>query len=402
MGYPALWIAWRELLAHPARSLAAGVGVFLAVAALVAGTSLRAGAERRETREAAALGQGLIVLTPGVSRQGVSRASLLPASFDDADVAALRREVVGIDKLAIATSRRAIVANEGKTQRALVMGTTPELFALTARPLSAGRWMTAAELASGAPVCIIGQLLRTRLFDAADPLGRTVRTGTLLCQVIGVLATPQAVAAPDPGAVLVLPIVTLQRDILGTQNISAIYISSKADHSRIVVKHQVEMLMRERRHLNPNAVPDFSISEGSDLIPAEVARASTLPSTLEAVAALSFLLGGVCILTSLFWSIRDRKRQLGVSLAMGASGRDMALHLCIESVLLSTLAGLSGVPLGLALAFAEHRRAGLDMGVSASGLALALLGSVAVGVLFALPAARAATTHPPTDKISQQ
>jgi putative ABC transport system permease protein len=399
MGYPIIRFAWRELLAHPVRSLSAGVGIVVAVAALLAATSLRRSVEKRIV-DRAAQGAGLMVLTTGVERQGPSRAALLPGSFDDADLAALRREVPGIDQLAPATSRLALVATASKSHRALVLGTTPDFFALTGRSLALGRWMSNDELSAGAPVCVMGQALRARLFEAADPVGSTVRTGTLLCQVIGVLGTTPGGPASDTDDVLVTPLATLQRETLGAQTVSAIYMVNRADHSPIVVAHQVEMLMRERRRLPEGAPADFTLRAGRDLM-AETEVAAPLLAALGGVAAASLLLGGICLMTAMFASIRERRRQLGACLAIGAARRDVAAYFWFEAVLLAAGAALAGVPLGLLLTTALVHRFGLDFGVSGPGVALALLGAVSIGVLFGAPPALLAAQLEPSDPLRQ-
>jgi putative ABC transport system permease protein len=399
MEYPLIRFAWRELLAHRARSLAAGAGIALAVAALLAATSLRRGIERRIVADGVAQGDGLMVLTIGGERQGASRAALLPESFHDADLAALRREVPGIDQLTSAAGRQAIVAAAGKAHRALVLGTAPEFFTLTARTLTNGRWMSAPELAAGAPVCVIGQTLRAELFEAADPVGRTVRTGTLVCQVVGVLAVKPGGPVPDMDDVLVMPLLTLEREILGAQTVSAIYISNRADHSPIVVSSQVEMLMRERRRLAPGAPADFTLRSGRDFLPEVPENAALLLAALDGAAGVGFLLGGLCLMTAMFASIRDRRRALGLSVVMGASRGDVASYFLIEATLLAACAGLAGLPFGIALAYLGAHPSGLDFGVSAPGLALALLGALTVGVLFGAPPALMAAEIEPGEAL---
>jgi putative ABC transport system permease protein len=104
----------------------------------------------------------------------------------------------------------------------------------------------------------------------------------------------------------------------------------------------------------------------------------------------------------MFASTRDRRRQLWVCRAIGASRRDVALYCSFEAALLAAVPALGGMPIGLILAYAEAHRAGLDFSVSASGVALALLAAVSVGVLFGAPPALMAAQLEPSAPLRQR
>lgn len=377
----ALWIAWRELIAHPWRSLGAAHGIILAAAAAVAGAALSAGVDRALLSG----GTGLRVLAAGTERAGAEQASLLAASFDASDVEALRREVAGIERLAPATSLLSMAAAApNAAHRTVVLGTTPDYFALSGQVLARGRWMTGEELAAGAPVCIAGPALAAQLFATGDPLQATLRVGTMTCPIIGVLAPKGSSAADD---LLVMPLATLQRSLLGDPTISSIYFSTRADHPPLVVSHQVEMLMRERRRLGPSAPVDFSVRTAPAFVGSSSSLAERLPPVLAGAAVAGFLLGGLGILLALRASIGERRREIGVWVATGATRAAVALRLTLEAALLSTLGGLLGAALGLALAYAGQRPGGYAAALPVEPLLLVLGAALLVGTAFgALPA----------------
>jgi putative ABC transport system permease protein len=380
MPLSALSIAWRALRAQPLRSLEGAVGLIIAVAAAVAGASLAAGAEQVRA-DAPARGLGVLVLAAGPESAGLARASLTAASFDSSDVDALEREVAGIERLAPATSQVAIVTAANEARRTLVLGTTPDYFMLTEQPLSQGRWMSAEELQFGAPVCLLGSALAAALLGDVAPLDASVRIGTLTCSVIGVLAAG-AGSDPDASDLLAMPLVTLQRAVLGAPTIASIYLRTRGDHAPVVVAHQVDALMRERRRIGATEPGDFSLRAARALDPSPATAAGeSAAGVLKGAALVSFLLGGLGLLVSVRASTAERRR-LATGAAVGSSRRALSVHLTLEAALLALLGGLLGSALGLVVARVWAHLGGYPVAVPIQALWLMPLAATLVGAAF--------------------
>jgi putative ABC transport system permease protein len=378
---PTLETAWRELLAHPWRTLAVASGLSLGAAATVASGALAASVERGVLADADAQGRGLLVLAVGSERSGVARASLVPAGISVADVEALRSEIAGIERLAPSSSTLALVAaGPNQTRRTLVLGTTPDYFAITEQALERGRWMTAEELAAGAPVCVAGPALAAQLLGAADPLQSSVRVGTLSCAIVGVLAAKGPNAASDD--LLAMPLLTLQRSVTGVSSISAVYLSVRPEHSPLVVAHQVDSLMRERRRLAPGAVAELSVRGARAFVPGPPGAAEHVPSALAGAAIAGYLLGGMHILLGLRSSSDERRRRQELEDATA----NAPLRVTLEAALLSALAGLLGAIVGLVLSYVTARLGGYPFSVPSRSVPVAVALSLLVGMTFALPA----------------
>jgi putative ABC transport system permease protein len=392
---PTLENAWRELLAQPWRTLAVASGLSLGAAATVASGALAASVERGVLADADAQGRSLLVLAMGSERSGVARASLVPAGIAVDDVEALRAEIAGIERLAPASSTLTLVATAAnQTRRTLVLGTTPDYFAITERALERGRWMTPDELAAGAPVCVAGPALAAQLLGGADPLQSSVRVGTLSCAIVGVLAAKGPSAASDD--LLAMPLLTLQRDVTGVPTASAVYLSVRPEHSPLVVAHQVDMLMRERRRLAPGAAAELSVRMARAFVPGPSGAAEHLPSALAGAAIAGYLLGGLYLLLGLRSSIDERRRRQEVDDA----SRNAPLRAAFEAALLSTLAGLLGAIVGLGLSYVTARLGGYPFSVLARSVPVAVALSLLVGMTFALPAVLSVARHSPPEPLA--
>jgi putative ABC transport system permease protein len=392
---PTLENAWRELLAQPWRALALASGLSLGAAATVASGALAASVERGVLADADAQGRGLLVLAMGSERSGVARASLVPAGIAVDDVEALRAEIAGIERLAPASSTLTLVATAANhARRTLVLGTTPDYFAITERALERGRWMTPDELAAAAPVCVAGPALTTQLLGGADPLQSSVRVGTLSCAIVGVLAAKGPSAASDD--LLAMPLLTLQRHVTGVPTASAVYLSVRPEHSPLVVAHQVDMLMRERRRLAPGAAAELSVRMARAFVPGPSGPAEHLPSALAGAAIAGYLLGGLYLLLGLRSSIDERRRRQEVDDA----SRNAPLRATFEAALLSTLAGLLGAIVGLGLSYVTARLGGYPFSVLARSVPVAVALSLLVGMTFAVPAVLSAARHSPPEPLA--
>ncbi|MBZ0122130.1 MAG: FtsX-like permease family protein, partial [Sandaracinaceae bacterium] len=116
---------------------------------------------------------------------------------------------------------------------------------------------------------------------------------------------------------------------------------------------------------------------------------------LGSVAAVSLLVGGIGIMNIMLVSVRERTREIGVRMAVGARRRDILLQFLVEAVVVSLFGGLLGIALGYAAAFAIARIGGWATVVPAYAVALSLGVSVAIGLVFGVgPARRAARLDP--------
>jgi putative ABC transport system permease protein len=337
----------------------------------------------------------MLVMTPGAHRFGPSRISTVSQPFEMADVEAIARDIKGLANVAPSAAKSALVVFGSKNHRSSVIGTTPAYFEITNYQLETGRWMNAAEMAAGTPVCIIGETAREALFGSGDPLASAVRIGKMSCTIIGVLAPKGASGFSDPDDIVVTTLRTFQRRMVGNRDVSAVYMAMRPDRSSLLVKQQVELLMRERRHLSMSDEADFAVRDMAEVSAAMASVTGALTALLGGIAAVSLIVGGIGIMNIMLVSVTERTREIGIRLAIGARGRDVLTQFLVEAITLSMVGGVFGVLFGIGLGYMGARRMGLPIVLSPQTVALAFAFSALVGVLFGfLPARRAAQLNP--------
>src|SRR5690606_3591972 len=226
--------------------------------------------------------------------------------------------------------------------------TTNDYLAVRSYALEAGREFAATEITSGRGVCIIGQTVRRELFGTQSPLGQTVRVGKLSCLVIGLLASKgQSGMGQDQDDIVLMPLRAVQRRLIGTTDISAIFVTAKSSMLTGSAERQLESLLRQRRRIPPGSDDDFSVNDMKEIAEAMSAATGTLTALLGAIAAVSLVVGGIGIMNIMLVSVTERTREIGIRLAIGALATDVLFQFLIEAVVLSTLGGCIGIGLGL-------------------------------------------------------
>ncbi len=395
MIWNAFLLAMRQIWRNPMRSLLTVLGVVIGVAAVITMVTVGNGASDAIRTQIESFGNNQIMLRPGM-RLGPGQKVGAP-DFKIEDAEALMSQLAGVEAVAPQTSKSMTIVANGRNWSTSVVGTDNHYFSIDNRELDAGRYFEEAEERSGAAVCVIGGTIRRELFGAnADVVGENLRTGGFSCRIVGLLKTKGTAAmGGDQDDLVVMPLKTVQRRLLGESRVSALMIRMNAESDRERLKSAIRDLMRERRSLSVGDDDNFTIMDTAE-IAAKVASTTQIMTTLlAAVAAVSLLVGGIGIMNIMLVSVTERTCEIGIRLAIGALGREVLMQFLIEALMLGCLGGLIGVLLAFgasqALAVLMNVPFMFDPGINI----LAFTVSAATGVVFGFfPARRAAKLDP--------
>jgi putative ABC transport system permease protein len=378
---------WRNAL----RSVLTLLGVTIGVAAVISMVTLGRGATAQVSSSFSSLGSNIVMMIPGRMMEG----GFGIETFKMADVQAIERSINGIDAVAPIGSRSLTAVAGSETALVEVDGIDDKFFAVSPWPLAHGRGFREGEIASGAPVCILGSTVADKLFGVQDAVDRQFRLRRLTCTVIGVLESRGAMLGQSRDDVVFLPITTYQRRVAGNTSVVAVYMAASSADVIAQVEADVTALMRDRRHLAASDNNDFSVTDMTQISSAMGTVMGILTSLLAAIAAISLLVGGIGIMNIMLVSVTERTREIGIRLAIGARESQVLSQFLAESITLSLLGGLAGVVLGLGLSLVACRFLGVPFVVDWSAILLAVSFSAVVGVAFGyFPARRAAHLDP--------
>ena len=394
MLWEALRLAFTAIIRNKLRSFLTVLGVVIGVAAVIAMLTVGEGSSAQVKASVERLGTNVLVLRPGRVRMGPPSGEQAPRfTLKDAEALAALPIVAHVAPQSNA-SYPVVAGNANSVSQ--VSGTTASYLAVQNWPLALGRAFEPGEEAAGAAVCILGQTVRDRLFGNADPLGESLRVRGLACEVIGVLSARGAGSfGQDQDDIVLIPIKTAHRRLQGDPSVGSISVALLKSVSSEEGIRSVQALMRERREIEIGEADNFSVTDMKEFNSLLSGINSVMTGLLSAVAAVSLLVGGIGIMNIMLVSVTERTREIGIRLAVGATGGQVLTQFLIEAVVLSVLGGALGIALGLGLAFGGSVYLAIPFTPSPLVIALAFGFSAVVGVVFGFfPARRAARMDP--------
>jgi putative ABC transport system permease protein len=384
---------WRLLKAHRVRSALALAGVAGGVAAVVLMVAIGEGAKAEVIRKISAMGPNLLVVSAAPAKPVAGRPvqGSIVTTLLQRDAAAIVEECPSVAAVAPGHSRRGQVRYENLSTGTSVLGTTPEFFQIRNFPVVAGRSFYDEDVRAVARLAVIGQTVRRNLFGAADPVGQLIRINNVSFEVIGVLQEKGSNAAgSDEDDQVVVPISTALRRLFNATYLQVIFVRAKSTRLLNRAGGEISEVLRESHRLTGDN--DFQVQSQDDVLRAQTSIADTFAFTVAAIAGFALLVGALGILGVMLLAVRERRVEIGVRRATGATQRDIARQFLFEAMVLSLCGGALGIVLGgLATLLTAHLAdwpAVLSMKAALLACSLVALTGVAAGLYPARKAAR--------------
>jgi putative ABC transport system permease protein len=367
------------------RRLRAGLsalGIAIGIASMVAVLGISESSKADLLAQLDELGTNLLQVAPGQSFFGDE--SQLPES-----AASMIGRVEGVERVASVRSlsdvtvRRNDLVDPAETGGITVTAADPALADTVAAELRSGRFLDAAT--ARYPAVVLGAGAADQL--GVDDTGSRVYIGGRWFTVIGILE-PVALASGLDGAALI-GFDAAERWFGEERDASTIYV--RADPDAVVAAR--ELLGSTA---NPEAPEEVEVSRPSDALEARAAAKTAFTSLFLGLGAVALLVGGVGIANVMVISVLERRSEVGLRRALGATRRHVGAQFATESLLLAAAGGAIGVALGalVTLGYAESRgwTTVVPVLALAGGLGAAVLIGAIAGVYPALRAARLSPT----------
>ena len=383
------------------RSFLTVLGVVIGVAAVIAMVTVGQGSSQQVAASVESLGTNVLIVRPGTQIMGPGSRNSAPP-FKLADVAALE-ELPALEAVApvVNTSETAVFGNMNRMTS--VTGTTAAYLDIGGWDMARGRSFTSVEDRTGANVCIIGETVRAARFGATDPTGEKIRLKAISCEVIGLLVAKGAGSfGQDQDDIVIMPVRTVQRRLLGSQDVSTIMMQVAPGVSSDRAIGDIQALLRERRRISLGEDDNFAVMDMKELATMLNSVNAVLTGLLSSVAAVSLLVGGIGIMNIMLVSVTERTREIGIRLAVGAEARQVLMQFLVEAVVLSVLGGVIGIALGLSLAYVAAQFMAIPFTPGLGTILLAFGFSAAVGMVFGFFPARAAARLDPIEALHHQ
>jgi putative ABC transport system permease protein len=403
-----LRIAVRALGRNKVRSTLTMLGVIIGVAAVIATVAVGSGASEMVQKQIASMGQNMIMVTPGAtSSGGFSMGSGTVQTLTPADAVAIERECPDAAIVSVVVRARAQVVYENMNWApSSVQGCDHRFLDLRQWAVAEGENFTEQDVKSARAVCLLGQTVVDNLFRDESPVGQRIRISSrgasMPFQVVGVLEKKgMTTYGQDQDDVLLLPWTTVKKKLQGSSfnNVDQIMVSASSAEAMAPLQQQIADTLRASHRLlrerGPAAMDDFTVRNMTEMMSASLATQEIMKLMLSGVAAVSLLVGGIGIMNIMLVSVTERTREIGLRMAVGATGGDVLSQFLVESVVLSGIGGLLGIAIGGGAAIGIAKLYRWPVVLSPESVIVAAFFSALVGVIFGFyPAWRASRLEP--------
>ena len=379
-------LALSRLRTSRVRAALTMLGVIIGVASVVALVGVGQGTTSSITTRLASLGTNLLTINPSTGG-GTSTLTL-----DDAEALTA---VSGVAAVAPELSTTATVAAGETTTSTSIVGTTADYATVRAYSVWQGTFLSQVDVERDLRVAVLGASAAEDLELDAESIGSEISIGGLPFRVVGILQPKGGSGFQNPDDQVMVPIGTVSKYFVAGSTVRTIGVSVATVEGMDAATTAITSLLRERHELAATDDADFSILDQAQLLETASSISGTLTLLLGGIASISLVVGGIGIMNIMLVSVRERTREIGIRKAIGARGRDILAQFLIEALTLSLLGGLIGVGVGLGVSALIGRIAGWSFTLDPLTVAVAMVFSLAVGVVFGVwPARQAARLDP--------
>lgn len=401
-----LLLALDTLRTHKFRSFLTVLGVVIGTTTVIAVTSLIAGLDKQLVDVAEQFGTRTLwvyKLQMGAPH-ALTREERLrkPLSYEDA--MAIQEQVPSATTVSVELFREMgdfglppVTARYKGSDMvdALFAGVTADHLKLINATIHEGRFFTDTENNHRRDVAVIGNGVRERFFQHADPLGKTILVDGHSLEIIGTLTKFKSFLGDDQNdKAILVPYLTYKKTYPEAKDnfICVLVEPGKMDQAR----DEVTELLRRRRHVKPADPDNFGVASAESVISQFRQVISTVGLVMVVISSIGLLVGGIGVMNIMLVSVTERTREIGVRKAVGARRRDITWQFLLEAMTVTAAGGIIGILAGCLLSLAIRTFVpSLPSSVPMWSVVAGFTVATSVGLFFGLwPALKAARLDP--------
>ena len=380
------------------RSFLSMLGIIIGVAAVIIMMSIGQGSKESIRSELSTMGTNLLTIRPGADmRGGVRQDPAAMQTLKMADYQRIIREKKFVTKVSpeVTASGQVVYGNNNTTTT--IYGESTEYLDIKQWPVERGDCFTEEDINKAAKKVVVGKTIVTELFgEGADPIGKTIRFKSIPMTIVGVLkAKGYNSWGMDQDNVIIAPYTTVMKRIAAQTWFSSIVCSAITEDLSDAAIEELTQMLRDNHKLKGEAADDFTIRSQAEMMETMSTTMDMVTLILVVAAAFSLLVAGIGIMNIMLVSVTERTKEIGLRMAVGATGAVISLQFLIESVLISVTGGLLGIIAGCSASELLVPLFGMPSSVPAWSIYVSFLVCVIIGVGFGyVPAVKAARMDP--------
>lgn len=395
-------MAFLSLRRHPIRSCLALLGIVIGIASMTMTMAVGEGANERLRQEILAMGENWIYVIPGnfMSKGEIRRSRKQEKNLQFEDYVAMRQLLPGIQACTPCVEQKEIAKYQGKQLLAEVQGLTADFFRIEPRGIKMGSSFSAHHDQAGIPVAVLGSEVAKELFKQENPVGKTIVIGNSSFKVLGVFnEAPQRMnRIQNPNVNIVVPFSSVWRRMISpgeNNSIHHIIVRPKNDKNSTQLVSGMRKLLRFRHQIGEGEGDDFTIWDLQAMMQAAHKSSQVFNQFLLIAASVSLIVGGIGIMNIMLVAMTERRKEIGIKMALGANSNHILAQFLIESIMLCLTGGIVGIVLGIGGAILLGIFTDFDWALREQPIILAFVTTIVVGLFFGFyPAYKASRLNP--------
>ncbi|QCX38925.1 FtsX-like permease family protein [Aureibaculum algae] len=393
-------IAFKAIVLNKMRTLLTMLGIIIGVASVIAMLAIGEGSKESIRTTISAMGSNMITVRPGSDvRGGVKQERSAMETLKLTDYYAIKEQASLLTYITPMVNGGGQVINGSNNWPSTIYGVNSDYLKIKLVDLQSGSMFTDSEVQSASKVALIGQTVVDNIFlDGEDPVGKMIRFNSIPFKIIGVLEEKgENTFGQDQDDVVIAPYTTVQKRILAIDHLESIIASAISEDQAPEAVTQVSEILRKQHKITENEEDDFHVRSMEELISTFSSTSEMLTILLVAVASISLLIGGIGIMNIMYVSVKERTKEIGLRMAVGAKGADILMQFLIEAILISITGGLLGVMLGLGATVFIEKFLNWPTSVALYSIVISFAVCAVTGIFFGwYPAKKAAALDPIT------
>ncbi len=395
---------WVEIRENLGRSTLQTLGVILGVAAVMGGFSITDSQRKRSSELFVKMGglDKLNVQPAGVVKEGnpsaLQRANLgLRLQDADEGTAIDAKTIQGVSTLKFARAR---VRSSQADQERQITGAGTDSALIDGFTLDQGRLLANEDLASAAPVAILGSEAAATFFPGGNALGEVLTIGKTPVKVVGVLRERVFRFREGDRNIfrrmnrsIAVPATFVQERLQGDQYQRLDRMVFRIPDLNVMKRFSdsLSVVLKD----NHRQQEDFRLDDVARRIKRQQSQGDAYNAIFMLSGILALVGGGLVNVNIQLSSLKERVREVGVKMAIGASGREVFKEFMTEALILTALGAAVGLGLGMAFSWVICKSLAVPLYVQPTSFIAAFLLAGVTGFLFALyPAWKASRQSP--------
>lgn len=383
----------RNLYAAKQRSILALIGIIIGIGSVIAMVSIGTIVSAEALKQFKGMGTNILTIRKNYSwEQKAAKKSDVPIQLNDAlNIPAFCPTVLAVAPYISQNGEISYTGKIIKVEGGSVLGVTQAFSGINKFRVENGRFIS--DLDEYDHFCVIGNSIYQKIKEsgASNIIGEKIKLGGVIFTIAGAIEKVSGggrMRQFEPNESAYIHITTAMR-LKSNAEISTITAQIKPGASAKSAQKQIKAYFKKTK------TPDVRVTTAQELIKNMQKQTRLFTLLLGAIGSISMIVGGVGIMNVMLVSVSERRKEIGICRALGATRKDIQSQFLTESVILSLIGGVIGIAIGVLLSFIVSYFSKWEFMISYAAILLGVFVSSTVGIFFGFYPARQASRLDP-------